>query len=404
MSPGAASTSPGGAAPVLAAAAEDGARRSRRRILVRGLLALVFFGLALEGSLRWLLFGNPGVLAPIAARFRNELRYTSSMEDDCWKLRALWEGKALSGPHLFRDEHLGWTNEDIEPGTLRHRGEPAEDGRELVLLYGNSFARGTRESDESWGKMLERSELGATHVLLNFGVGGYGLDQIHLLLAATIDRYVERNPLVILAILVDDSLDRSALALRNFPKPRFELVASELVLHPARTRSAAEFLASEPLGIRSYLWRFALHGSGLVPDALVQRVRGPDLEAHQALCRRLLVETKRLLEERGLRHFVLLFHADGGLAARGPYGWQEPFLYSTLRELELPFVSSKRALREDMALNGTPARAYFSPSRHYTTRAHVATFPALARGIRRQFEPRDGYLPDRPAPPADPAQ
>ena len=124
-----------------------------------------------------------------------------------------------------------------------------------------------------------------------------------------------------------------------------------------------------------------------------------DLGPHEALCRRILAETRRLLVERRLRHFVLLFHADAALAADGPYGWQEPFLYSTLRELDLSFVSSKRALLEDMADSGRPLRDYFETSRHYTALAYAATFPALARGIRGEFEPPEGYLPGRPEPP-----
>lgn len=370
--------------------------RSRRRywlgLAAGGLLGLV----ALEGALRVLLFRDVGWLEPVAARFRNELHYAFPMEDDCWKLRARFAADRGERAHPYRDELLGWTNEDIEPGTLRHRREPPEDGRQLVLLYGNSFARSQTERAEAWEGLLERSELGASHLLLNFGVGGYGLDQIHLLLATTVDRYLARDPLVIFAILVDDSLDRAALALRNYPKPRFELAGDELVVHPVGTRTAAEFMAGEPLAVRSYAWRFLLHGSGLVPEGARRWLRGLDMEEHQALCRRILSATQDLLAARGVRHFVFLFHADGALAAPGPFGWQEPLLYQTLRELELPFVSSKRALLEHMTATGRAPREYFTASRHYTPAANAATFPALLRGIRGEFEPTDGYLPGAP--------
>ena len=379
----------------------------RGRNLLRFGLLLAVSLLALEGTLRYLLFGRQPWVVRAAAPLRKELCYTSaSSEDDCWKLRALFGGENALREHRYRDELLGWTNEEIEPGSYRHAAEPPPDGRRLVLLYGDSFARCPTSRAEAWEGLLAGSELGSSHVLLNYGVGGYGLDQIHLLLAATLDRYVERDPLVIVGILVDDDLDRTLLSLRNSPKPRFELAGDELVLHSPRTRSAAEFIAENPLGIRSYSWRFLLYGSGLVPERFRGLITGEERarDESRALCRRILAEARRLLLERGLDHFVVLFHANGAMYEIGPYSWQEPFLYETLRELGFPFVSSKRALLEDMSATGRPWSAYFTESRHYDAEGHRAVFPALVRGIQGRFEPSEGYLPGAPAHPRAAAQ
>lgn len=121
----------------------------------------------------------------------------------------------------------------------------------------------------------------------------------------------------------------------------------------------------------------------------------------RALCRRLLEEIERTLRERDLDHFVLLFHARSALVEIGPYSWQEPFLHETLRELGMPFVSSKRALLEDMAATGRFAEQYLPLEQHYDAAGNAAVFPALLRGLRGEFEPPGGYLPGAPPHPRE---
>ena len=94
---------------------------------------------------------------------------------------------------------------------------------------------------------------------------------------------------------------------------------------------------------------------------------------------------------------MLLFHAEKSMATDGPYSWQEPFLYATLRELGLSFVSAKRALREDIALTGLAPEAYLPLERHHDARGNAVVFRAFERGFAGEFEPTDGYLPGAPA-------
>jgi hypothetical protein len=370
-----------------------GTRRKRLVLVVLAGLAAGLFG---EGALRALLFVD--ALSGPAAGLRNELNFADAYSDDeAWALRALFRPQLAAAPHPHAHARLGWVSEALEPGSLRHVDEPVPAEERPVLLYGDSFARCLTERTDAWEGLLERSPLGPTHQLLNFGVGGYGLDQIELLLDATLERHAHRNPLVIVGILVEDDLDRTALALRNFPKPRYEVVDGELVLELPRAGSAADFAAQHPPAIRSYLWRLFLHRG--LPVRVRHALTGEEERraAKRARCRLLLERMHARLTTLGLEHFVVLFHAEKAMATVGPYSWQEPFLYETLRELELPFVSSKRALLEDIAHTGLAPEAYLPLERHYDARGNAVVFRAFERGFAGEFEPPEGYLPGAPA-------
>lgn len=368
----------------------------RRRRFLLGLWVLLATALLVEGAVRVLLFADVAVLAPLSARLRDEILFADAFtEDAAWVLRARFHpGSAHEHPR--RDERLGWTSEDIEPGTLRHAREPVAADQRPVLLYGDSFARCLTSRDEAWEGLLERSELGPTHELLNYGVGGYGLDQIELLLDATIERHAARRPLVIVGILIDDDLDRTALALRNFPKPRYVARDGGYALELPQARSAAEFAAAHPPGIVSYATRLTIYGG--LPIRVRWKLTGEERrrDEKRALSRFLLERIQRRLSGLGLEHFVVLFHAEKSMASDGPYLWQEPFLHETLRELGIPFVSSKRALREDMARTGLAPEAYMPLDRHYDARGNAVVFTAFLRGLRGEFEPPEGYLPGLP--------
>lgn len=370
----------------------------RRKRLLLVVLVAAATALLLEGALRYLLFVDADWSARLAQRYRHELFYADAhAEVDAWVLRARFQPEQAAREHPYFDARLGWTSEAIEPGTLRHEGEPGPADERLVLLYGDSFARCLTNREAAWEGLLERSAFGPTHHLLNYGVGGYGLDQIELLLDATIERHAARDPLVLVGILVDDDLDRTVLALRNFPKPRYELVEHELVLHPPETRTPAEFVASHPPTIRSYAWRHFLHA--YLPVRVRWALTGEEArrDGKRALCRALLERIHRRLTALRLEHVVLLFHAESSMAVDGPYSWQEPFLYATLRELGIPFVSSKRALLEDIAVTGLAPEAYLPLERHYDARGNAVVFRAFERALAGEFEPADGYLPGAPA-------
>ncbi len=389
------------AAPQTTRGLPSGARASRwvKRLLLAG-TSLVLTLLVLEGGLRFVLFSDFARARKLGWRWRDAGLYTPREAGrENWKLRVEL-GLEKTGRSPAFDARFGWLSDAIEPTTLAHVDEARIGGRRPVLLFGDSYAECVAEAHPCWQELLEQSALGNELCLLNYGVSGYGLDQVRLLLEPVLERFAARNPLVVVGILVDDDLDRGYLPLRSFPKPYFTAEGSGLVLHPLEQESAAAYLQAHPVRIRSYLWRWFLFGSGLVSRRTA--VRWTDEAEHVAqkcaVNRGLLEEIRSLLAARGLESFFVLFHARRALEASGPYAWQEPFLYRTFAELRLPFVSSKRVLRAHLARTGlAPEELYIRSGpglNHYTGATNAVVFAALQAGIAGDFEPY-AYLPAR---------
>jgi hypothetical protein len=348
--------------------------------------------LTLEGGMRFVLFSETAREHRIGRGLRDAALYTPREAGrETWKLRALIEHHPAR-PAPAAHGRFGWLNTEIDPETLAHPDEALVGSRRPVLLFGDSYAQCLPESRIRWQDVMEEDSLAERYRLLNYGVIGYGLDQAHMLMGPVLERFRDRDPIVLVGILVDDDLDRSYLPLRTLPKPYFTLEGGELVLHPVEQSDPLSYLRAHPVRIRSYLWRWLLFGSGLVPPqtALAWTDEADHVAVKEALNRRILVEVQRALQRAGLSHFVVLFHAYRAFETPGPYGWQEPFLHRTLAELRMPFVSSKRFLRARAAEGAEPEDLYLQsgPGRnHYTAEGIRVVFEALREGLEGRFEP-----------------
>lgn len=374
---------------------EPVSRRRTRRLAgpALALLALLVALLLAEVALRFFLFSEGDFARRHGWRVRHASVFTSRRSGrDYFALRAALSGPAAARPAPHPDPLLGWRDANLVDG-FAHRDEASLAERRPVLLFGDSYARCVTPPEDCWEGLLEDSDLSDEYRLLNFGCGGYGLDQVYLLLVRSIDRFLDRDPLVVIGIVVDDDLDRTYLALREFPKPWFTVERDQLVYHPPEGETAQEYLDRHPLDIRSYLWRWLLHGARVFGDraSVAWTDEAEHVEVKQEICRRLLIEIQRELEERGLDYFFVLFHGQEALASPGPYSWQEPFLHALFRERRIPYVSSKRRLLEQAARTASDTSVYFFDSMprygHYTPAANRAVFECLRRGIAGEFEP-----------------
>ena len=129
-----------------------------------------------------------------------------------------------------------------------------------IALFGDSFTFGEDVSDEeTFGHQMERL-FAATAVpgsptveVLNFGVHGYGHDQMLLYLREALPIY--QPDIVILGYVTDDSL-RNMTTFRDFAKPRFRLEKrlekGELVLEGIPVPTPEALLASQRFRSRFY--------------------------------------------------------------------------------------------------------------------------------------------------------
>lgn len=132
-----------------------------------------------------LLFSNVSMMN----KFRDPGLYAHPFcDDDHWKLRYLFTGKTKNPPDRF----LGWIKPNISKDIYLHKSVPLLKSRRPVLLYGDSFAK-CKQSELCFDEILNSdSDFNKHFYLLNYGVGGYGLDQIYLLFKYSIGNY--QNP------------------------------------------------------------------------------------------------------------------------------------------------------------------------------------------------------------------
>ena len=388
-------------APPAAAGAAPRRRLRPRQVALRIALAIVVGVVLLEGSLRFLLFSDALAKTRVAARLRRPELYSAAECRDYWKLEVLFSTlPRRARPHRQLDERVGWRKRDLDPATLAHVDEAKLAGRRPVLLFGDSYAQCVSSVNACWQDLLERSELAESLALLNYGVGGYGLDQMLLLARAVLDRFEAADPIVVIALLVDDDLDRPWLPLRNNPKPWFSLADGELVLHPMEETDSVSWVHAHPPRIPSYLARLLLFGSGWLRSSTAIRFtpdRGHEA-GKKALDERLLDSLTAELRERELRFFFLLLHGQGALVAPGPSGWQEPFLYDYFQMRGLPFVSSKRWLLSRARVTGAKLDSFYiadGPGKnHYNDEGNAVAFEALLQGLLGHFEPYEYLAPE----------
>ena len=173
------------------------ARRARgkwwRRALLAG-LALIAALLTLEGVLRAVLFSESLRDSAPAEKLRRAPLFASPSSADFWKLHVLFRRPHFTSKrHRGFDARTGWLADEIDAATLAHADEPRLAGRRPVLFFGDSFAQCVDRAGDCWEELLEASDLAPRFALLTSGVGGYGLDQMLVLLRLVLPRFEGRS-------------------------------------------------------------------------------------------------------------------------------------------------------------------------------------------------------------------
>lgn len=221
------------------------------RRFARPTIYLCFLVAGLEGAARLAISSD--------AVFR---RIASAYDEPSWRLSWLRRHRGNEAPYRFSfDQHhsiRGWTlapnlrsvpvfgNKRLSSNSAGLRGQrefaiPKPAGVTRIALLGDSFTFGEEVSDEeTFAQQIERLAPGVE--VLNFGVHGYGHDQMLLYLREAVARY--RPDVVLVGHVTDDSL-RNVTAFRDFAKPRFRLRNDELVLEGTPVPTPAALLASQ---------------------------------------------------------------------------------------------------------------------------------------------------------------
>jgi hypothetical protein len=242
--------------------------------------------------------------------------------------------------------------------------------------------------EECFEGLLERSDLSDRYVLVNYGVRGYGIDQVYLLLQASLARVSASKPLVVVGIEIDDDFDRTVLRLRGSPKPRLSLCDGALVRESDRVPTFEEFLRVHPLGATSYAWRGLVRGASWLPDSLLAR---EEVEAEkQALGAAILAGICAELHAADVEFFFVLFQGQRSWRDAEASAWREPLALATLDAAHARRVSARASLAAWAAEHGNSAAGCFlhggEADGHYNALGNEVVFSALRAGLDGHFD------------------
>ncbi len=368
-----------------AAGSETGpAQRKRRRtrlvVLALSTLAVLLVG---EFALRWILFGSSN--SGLARRLRQAEWYTPGFDVDYWKLQAVFAGGDARPPRNA-NARLGWTG-STDPVTFANPDEAQLGVRTPVLLYGDSFAECVVPVEECWGGLLERSEFAGERALVNYGVGGYGLDQIALMIEASLPRFEGRDPTVLVGIFVDDDLARCESPIRGWVKPYFAFEGGEFVLHEPGLVSVADWSERNPPGIVSYLGRLVrravLGGDAFDPTWVDERV----IQEQSRVCRAILERILATLDRSGVqRRAFLIFDGEASIHGVRRAEWQRELVLDFARENDVPVVSTLPFLRAAIDGDSNAITALMTPVEsfvrgHYGALGNRVAFEAFVQAL-----------------------
>jgi len=217
---------------------------------------------------------------------------------------------------------------------------------------------------------------------LNYGVGGYGVEQIFLLYQKTIGQYT--NPYVILSVFTED-LDRSVPSVRTGQKPIYRLVNDRLVLSGVPIDSSFDsFLSDHPPEIRSYLFQMYVRNAWppwRLKNYLFRAAALSDMkEKIEAINRRILLEIMRDLRTRQLNYVFLIFHPKWALTAND--GWRDAFLANLFHSNKAPYLTSKPLLQRKAEQSRARYDDYYmAVDGHLNTRGNKVIAEAIRNHI-----------------------
>jgi len=290
-----------------------------------------------------------------------------------------WKGRPeTAGPYEW-DPELGWTpdrrNLDAQ-GAWPNAKNPQTLLEPPIALFGDSFLFGTTPNGERISDFLQ--EALPHRRVLNFAVGGYGVDQ--MVLAA--ERHLSKldSATVVLGIMTTD-LDRAVLSVRTAPKPRAVLEESLLRFQlPGAEEGAAAWFASHPPGIASYLLAFLSRQAALKAASAKGHLE-PEcrVEEKTAIHQALMSRFHGICQAGAHRCQVLLFHRQEALDR--PEGWRSLLVKQSAKALELPVLDTREIFQATAKAAGQDARQLYGTDRHPTAAANAAVAAALTETL-----------------------
>jgi len=267
---------------------------------------------------------------------------TDFFNEDYWKLDYLLNKKFdLKIPHPL----LGWTGFFINDNLI-HRESVFVKEKRPILFYGDSFAMCIDSVMCFEDYLNSDTSINSTNYFLNYGVFGYGLDQIYLLFNQTAHQF--SKPLIFFSMLTTD-LDRSLLKVRGAQKPYFEIINGSIQLKGTPiSLSSHDFFGQNPPKINSYLWNRMYN---LLPNVLKEDPKiayDEHLKRSKELNSLILKKVVQELQDLNTEFVFLIFQT----AWHSEDDWRLSFLTNFCEQNEIPYLTDVEIRNEAIGKHG----------------------------------------------------
>lgn len=322
--------------------------------------------------------------------FRNPHLYASWIDDeDLWKLRYQWQQspERIEAGDFVRDPLLGWApakSAENPLGILANEPYTPDFTAKTVLFYGDSYVYGMDPTPIKQRVPQQLDRLLPDYPVYNYGVVGYGLDQIYLRFRQTHADF--ENPFIIVGMYTLD-IDRSFLKVREVPKPYFEVENDRLVLKGIPVAdSMAVWLEQHPLNIHSYFWAFIVRTYRLLASGFQPTEMPYNQEAKKALGTRLI---QSIVDEAKANDLPLLFVIFYREEEFGFEGWRELLLKELFTRLKVPYVDTKAVFLQQAAERSLKIGDFYDPRHDHLNELGSQV---VAEAIAAYFEQNDTRL------------
>jgi hypothetical protein len=310
----------------------------------------------------------PGLQANACWRIRWVQRHTGTAANpyaslDVYHPTRGWALKPdLRDVPVFDGKRLSSNSRGLR-GTAEYGYEKPAGTRRIVVL-GDSFTFGEEVSDDETMSAVLGTLLADAEVL-NFGVHGYGHDQMLLYLQEEALRY---HPDVVVLGYVDIDVERNILSFRDYAKPQYVVEDGRLRLTNVPIPTQESVIAAEPYRSKLFDLVDILYGE-VAWDA------GPAHRRAEVVTRAILDEIRRVTESAGadlvITYMPVLDEIAGPADATSD---GEHWLTAYCRETGQRCLSLRAPL--NAGVDGHPAKR---PGDHWNADEHRIAAGAVAR-------------------------
>ncbi|MBN2483275.1 MAG: hypothetical protein JXD21_03625 [Candidatus Omnitrophica bacterium] len=310
--------------------------------------------------------------------FRNPDLYADwSSSDEYWKLTNLWQGEQIDRELI--DPQLGWAPRKTSANPLGVAAQEAYTPRfdkPAILFYGDSFVYGNTGLSERIPEQL-RILLKNTQQVYNYGVRGYGLDQIFLRIKQSYPLF--EKPTIVVGLLTTD-IDRCVLEVRSGQKPYFLVEDNTLFLKGVPIDLPfSEWIKVHPPQIKSYLLS-ALNNKSYMFLETMGLVPGRRQQEKEQIASLLIEALSEMTQKEKIPLVFVVFYPEQEIHKTT---WREKLLSEELTKRNIPFVDVKQLFLKEISDGQSALSDFYLPDGHPAARANHVIARSVAGVIGR---------------------